>query len=202
MRPWVTILAALVLVTSAHAQSTGPPTYSVGDTWKRSNGLEITVIKVEENGVQMAGFLRTCPTCVYHFDKNLTILNATQADGKPLDVTQHGFIPLGSDWRFLDFPLEVKKTWRISPQGWFRGSPARYTVDFTVVAYEDVKTKAGTFKAYKIQQEWATITPLRGDPIRWSSVLWFAPDVKLSVKFTTTGRGETQDWELTSYGLK
>ena len=200
MRPWITALAALVFVTTAHAQSSGPPTFSVGDTWKRSNDLEITVVKVEENGVQIAGFLRTCPTCIYHFDKNLTILNVTQADGKPVDVTQHGFIPLGSDWKFLDFPLEVKKAWRISPQGWWRGSPARYTVDLKVMAYEDVKTKAGTFKVYKIQQEWVANT--RFGDFRWNSVLWFAPDVKLSVKFTTTGRGETQDWELTSFSLK
>ena len=198
MRWLVTILAVLMSVTTAHAQSSGPPSYSVGDTWKRSNGLEITVVKVEENGVQMTGFLASCPKCIVHFDKNLTILNITEADGKPVDVTQHSGLFLGSDWRFYDFPLEVKKTWRITPQGWFRGSPARYTIDITVLAFEDVKTKAGNFKAFKLQHEWVSNT--RFGDFRSTNLIWYVPEVKQAVKFTTTGTAPA--WELVSYNLK
>ena len=158
MRWLITVLAVLVLVTAAHAQSAGPPTYSVGDTWTRSHGAEPIVVKVDENGSEVKGFLLTCPTCIYQLDKNLTILNVVQADGKPVDPTAMWAVPLGPDWRKLDFPLEVKKTWRISPRGFFRGSPSIFTLDCTVVAYEDVTTKAGTFKSYKIQYEWAVKT--------------------------------------------
>lgn len=195
----VMTLAVLIFATTAHAQSHGSPTLSVGDTWKRSNDLEIKVVKVEEAGVEVAGALSTCPTCIYHLDRNLSILNVTHADGKPVDVTQHGFVPLGHDWRFYDFPLEVKKTWRFQPQGWFRGNVYRYTVDATVSAYEDVKTKAGRFKAYKIDYDWTVHTNF-GD-FRWTSVLWYAPDVKQSVKFTSTSR-TAQEWELVSYTVK
>jgi len=195
MRWLITVLAILAFATAALAQSAQPPSYSVGETWKRSNGLEITVVKVDENGVQMTGFLASCPKCLVHFDKNLTILNTTEPDGKPVDVTQHSALWLGPDWRFYDFPLEVKKTWRITPQGWFRGSPTRYTIDMTVLAYEDVKTKAGTFKAFKIQQEWVVHTQ-SGD-FRSTSLLWYAPEVKFAVKFTTTGTAPA--WELVSY---
>ncbi len=193
MRSLITVLAILAFATAAFAQSAGPPSHSVGDSWKRSNGLEITVVKADENGSQMTGLLSTCPKCITHFDKNLTILTITEPDGKPLDVTRHGFVPLGPDWRFLDFPLELKKTWRITPQGWFRGSPYRYTIDITVLAYEDVKTKAGTFKAFKLQQDWDV------GASRFTSLLWYAPDVKLSVKYTTTGTA--QPWEMVSYSL-
>lgn len=196
---WMMVLAVLAFVTTADAQSYGPPTHSVGDTWKRSNGLELTVVRVDENGVEMTGLLRTCPTCITRYSKNLTILDIVQADGKPLDVTQHGFLPIGSDWRFFDFPLELKKTWRFTPQGWFRGSSARYTVDATVVAFEDVKTKAGIFKAYKINYEWTVHTSF-GD-FRWNTQYWFAPDVKFGVKGTSTARG-VEDWELISYKVK
>ncbi len=198
MSYWTGILAVFLFATTAHAQSYGPPTYSVGDTWSRSNGLEIKVVRADENGFEMAGFLPTCQTCIYQMDKNLTILNVVHEDGKPLDVTQHGFIPLGSDWKFLDFPLEVKKRWRITPQGWFQGAPSRYTVNFWVTAYEDVKTKAGTFKAFKIDQNWTVHTQHR--PFSWNSTLWFAPEVKSSVKFTTTGGA--QEWELVSYTIR
>lgn len=203
MRLCVTVVALLVLVTTAHAQSYGPPTFAVGDTWKRSNGREIKVVKADETGIEATGYLQTCPTCVHRMDKNLTILEVVQADGKPIDVTQHRFVPLGSDWKLLDFPLEVKRTWRITPQGFFRGSPAKYTVESTVVAYEDVKTKAGTFKAYKIQQAW-TLYFRPQQVIRevsWTNVLWFAPDAKATVKFTSTNQN-TQDWEVVSYSLK
>lgn len=201
MHSWVVTGVLLMFAGTAHAQSYGPPTFAVGDTWKRSHGPTITVVKVEENAVQMAGPLLTCPTCIYHYDKNLTLLNVTEADGRPVDVTKHEFIPLGVDWKVLDFPLEVKKTWRFSPTGWFRGSPARYTVDVTVMAYEDVKTKAGTFKAYRINYEWTVHTQF-GD-FRWNNMWWFAPDVKSLVKFTTTSRArEAQDWELVSYTVK
>ncbi len=204
MRPCVTVVALLVLVTTAHAQSYGPPTYAVGDTWKRSNGREIKVVKADETGSEATGYLGTCPTCVQRMDKNLTILEVVQADGKPIDVTQHGFLPLGSDWKLLDFPLELKKTWRISPQGFFQGSVAKYTIESTVVAYEDVKTKAGTFKAYKIQGEWIwhrRVGAGGSRDIRWTNISWFAPDVKATVKFTSTNQN-LQDWELVSYSLK
>ena len=207
MRSLITVLAVLVLVTAAHAQSAGPPSYSVGDTWKRSHGAEPTVVKVDENGIEVKGLLLSCPTCIYRLDKNLTILDVVQSDGKPVDVTSMWGAPLGPDWRVFDFPLEVKKTWRISPTGFFRGNPQRYTVDCTVTAYEDVKTKAGTFKAYKIYYEWTA----ERFPQRWTTVSWFSPDVKAIVKFTTTFaspyRGfppspDSQNWELVSYSLK
>lgn len=203
MRWLITVLAILAFATDALAQSVGPPTFSVGDTWKRSHGAEPTVVKVDENGVEIKGVLLTCPTCIYQLDKNLTLLNVVQADGKPVDPSQMWGAPLGPDWKLYDFPLEVKKTWRISPTGFFRGSPQRYTADCTVVAYEDVKTKAGTFKAYKIHYEWSL--PLATSVIRWNSQLWYAPDVKVPVKFTTTSQSTSPDnraWELVSYSLK
>src|SRR5439155_3856251 len=105
----------LLLVQVAHAQSVNAPDLTVGDTWKRSHGLEVKVVKAEDNGYQITGLLLTCPTCIYHMDRNLTILNVTHEDGQALDVTKHGFIPLGSEWKFLDFPLEPEKRGRMTP---------------------------------------------------------------------------------------
>ena len=197
MRWLITVLAVFALVTAAHAQSAGPPKYSVGDTWTRSNGLTITVVKVDENGTVMSGVLSACPTCISHLNKNLEILNVTEADGKPVDVTRHEGVFLGPDWRFYYFPLEVKKTWSMAPQGWIRGSPARFNIDCGVEAYEDIKTKAGTFKAYRITYNWAR--PVGNTIARWTSQLWYAPEVKQAVKFQSSGTGS---WELVSYSLK
>src|SRR3990172_3310753 len=118
-----------------------------------------------------------------------------------LHLPLHGFIPLGGEWKFYDFPLEAKKTWRITPQGWFRGTPIKYTIDINVLAYEDVKTKAGTFKAFKIHRAW-TVHGRSGDS-RWTDETWFSPDVKFLVRFTTTSSAPgIQNFELVSYTVK
>ena len=200
MRLHVTAFAVILFVATAYAQSSGPPTYSVGDTWTFSTGLEIKVVKVDEDGGVMSGFFPACRTCLYHLDKNLVVLKVVDADGKPPDVTQLGFMPVGPDWKLYDFPLEVKKTWSISAQAFFRGQLRNYTVDCRVAAYEDVKTRAGTFKAYKVVRQWSTQQKLGGGG-SWTQTVWFAPDVKLGVKLTSTAAG-SQDAELVSYSVK
>ena len=47
MRLFLTVFAILLLVQVAHAQSVNAPDLTVGDTWKRSHGLEVKVVKVE-----------------------------------------------------------------------------------------------------------------------------------------------------------
>ena len=53
-----------VLVTAAHAQSAGPPTYTVGNAWKRSNGQEVSVVRVDDNGYTIKERLLDCATCL------------------------------------------------------------------------------------------------------------------------------------------
>ena len=90
----------------------------------------------------------------------------------------------------------MNRSWSTSGQGFFRNQPDRYNINFIVRGYEDVKTKAGTFKAYKIEQGWSN-----SYGSRWINTVWYAPEVKSVVKFTSTNTNNT-DWELTSYTLK
>lgn len=199
MRLFAGLLTWMALVTIVHAQSAPAPTYSVGDTWKRSNGQQLEVVKVGDKGYDLVGALTTCPTCVASLDNNSTMLAVTDSGGKPLDLTQHGFVPVGPGWKFFDYPLEPKKEWRISAQAFVRGSVFPYTVDSRVTAYEDVKTKAGTFKAYRIERQWSLHTA--GRTFDWTDTLWWAPAVKSSVKFTSRNPN-AQEWELESYTVK
>lgn len=84
----------------------------------------------------------------------------------------------------------------MSGQGFFRGQPNRFNVNLIVRSYDDVKTKAGTFKAYKIEQSWSD-----SYSNRWVNTVWYAPEVRNQVKVTTTNPNGTE-WELTSYSLK
>src|SRR6187455_2725850 len=59
-RALVIAVSFLSMVTAVHAQTTDPPAFSVGDTWKFSDGREVTVVKVDENGSALTGGLRDC----------------------------------------------------------------------------------------------------------------------------------------------
>ena len=68
-------------------------------------------------------------------------------------------------------------------------------------AYEDVATKAGTFKAFRVRRDFSEQETGRGRTETWSQTLWFAPEARTTVKFTTT-RPRVPEWELTSYTIK
>lgn len=201
MRAYVTAFTVLMFVGIAHAQSYGPPTYSVGDTWTiKEEGItrDIKVVAVDADGYSIEGAYSGCPTCRVHTDKNLRWLKILDANDKP--TTQATWVPLGTDWKFLDFPLEVGKKWRISSTGMVRGQfLTDYTVDCVVEAYEDIQTLAGTFKAFRVRRDWSASS--RGWRDAWHQVSWYAPDVKTVIKFTTSAKWG-KNWELVSYSLK
>jgi hypothetical protein len=192
-------IACLVLVTAtlASAQPAGPPTYAVGDTWTTTLD-EFRVVKVDDNSVVMVRLKSPCPTCTFVHDRELTLLQVLESDGKPTDVSKFGLLGIGM--KFYDFPLDVKKTWRIEAHGLFRGSNVPFIIDNTVSALEDVKTKAGTFKAYRVDRAW-TVRVHTGPSPTWKTTSWFAPEVKWPIKFESSARN-AQEWELVSYGPK
>jgi hypothetical protein len=192
------LVATLILTsaTLAHAQAYDRPKHTVGDTWTYTNGLVITVVQVtDDTEVQTRSSPQLpCPTCQYVIDKEGNLISVLTADGKPADVSTFGFLPIGM--RLNQFPLEPKKTWRVEAHGLFRGNHTPYVIDCTVGAIQDVKTKAGTFKAYRIDRSWL-IKVSGGQPPSWSDTVWVAPDVKGLVKFETGAR--VPGFELQSY---
>jgi hypothetical protein len=198
-------LALVIMVSDVGAQSLDVPIYSVGDTWTLKEGSgtrQIKVLKVEENGsTEMVGFLSQCPTCIVQLNRSLTILAVLDGGGKPADPTQIGFVPMGSSWQLYNFPLEPKKRWDFSASAFLRGSYANYEVSNRVDKMEDVKTPAGTFKAYRIVRELVAKGTMGRRDFTWQTVTWFAPDVKYIVKSTSTSPN-AQDTELLSYSVK
>lgn len=192
----------LVTVVAANSQTAGPPSWALGDTWKLSDGRELTIVKAGEAGYVRRGDLRDCPSCLVYFNKDALFTGEiTDADGKPVDVTKVRGAFFGPSWKFYDWPLEVKKKWSFSADGYFRAQSQRYDIDANVKAYEQVKTKAGTFQAFKIEYNWKIENPHFGWRANWTTTSWFAPEAKHAVKFATTAR-EGVEWELVSYTLK
>jgi len=208
MRLLLTVLVLVIVASSVDAQSFDAPTYSVGDTWtlkEGSSSREIKVLKVGDGGtVEMVGFLSQCPTCIVQLDRRLTIMGVLDGGGKPADPTQIGFVPMGSSWQLFNFPLEPKKRWDFTASAFSRGRSENYEVSSRVEGLEDVKTPAGTFKAYRIVRDIVLKggqAQARVQDLKWQTTTWFAPDVKYSVKSTSTNRN-AQDTELLSYSLK
>jgi hypothetical protein len=200
----LSLLSALVLVLlveQADAQTADPPVYSVGDEWKLSTGFARRVVKVEGDVTVFQGY-PNCPTCLVSVDKNLVLLKIDQENGQPADTGRLGFVPMGAEWKFWDFPLTVGKKWDFSGKGFFRNNRVNYSYANTLEGYEDVTTKAGTFKAFKVRRD-VTIQTMdsRGGRPSWTEMIWFAPAAKTAVKFTTTNANGTE-WELASYSVK
>jgi len=194
------LVASLILAsaTLAYAQAYDRPTHSVGDTWTYTNGLVAKVVKVTDGGEVQA---RTspqipCSTCQFVLDKEGTLLQVLTEDGKPADTSRFGFLPIGM--KLTQYPLEVKKTWHVEAYGQFRGDSVPYIIDCTVSDFRDVKTKAGTFKAFKIDRSWK-IRVAQGVPPTWNDAVWISPEVKGLVKVESGSRAPS--FELESYKI-
>jgi hypothetical protein len=201
------LLAALVLgflVGSAHAQSAGFPKYVVGDEWKLSNGEAWKVVKAEAEMVvlQRSGFAG-CPDCLYHYNNTGDLLKTERSDGAP-PAWISGMLPVGKGWKSYAYPIELKKEWRFTGTGLTQRGTVNFTADCRVEAYEDVTTKAGTFKAFRVSRQWRAIGSDIQNPsgFTWSDTVWFAPDTKTTVKYKSLNPRAPADWELTAYTVK
>jgi len=203
-------LAALTLAllpNPVHAQSSGPPTFSIGDEWTRSDGEVRRVVKITPDNVIVSGRLH-CPTCLTYYDKNLALIKVTQKNGAPVDasvgVGRIPFVPTGTEWKTFEFPLQPGKKWTSGAKGVVRNNVIIFSLVNTVEAYEDVTTKAGTFKAFRIRRDVSTSQPFnsqaRGGP-SWTTTEWYSPSAKAVVKWTSTNRN-LPGWELTALTVK
>ncbi len=201
-RAFFALVYILISTPAAWAQSAPAPTFSLGDRWvfRDANGTrERSVVKVDGESVWFKG--EFCETCIMQSERDhLSWLALLDADGKPVDVMKHGFVPI-SGWRTYDFPLEVGKKWQISATAFVRGTSRPYEIDSRVERYEAVTVAAGTFKAFKIVRDVSLKLTEFGRVIRWTDTVWYAPDAKIGVKYVTTRSGGS-DSELVSYSVK
>ena len=102
---------------------------------------------------------------------------------------------------FFDFPIFVGKKWdRMITGETMRLTTWNYLMSYRVVSFEEVKVPAGTFKAFKIEQNQKELAS-GGEAI---SYYWFSEEVKHVIKFkfgTSYGAWiiKSQDYGLTSY---
>jgi hypothetical protein len=190
------------------------PTWNVGDRWTFTRDGSIEVIKVDQSGYILKFSDKVCffESQGYNtilFDKSArNRINAIEGDKRKKYV-------MGLS-KVLDFPLSAGKQWMsaysttvITDVG-FRQS-RDYSENFRVLGWDDVKVRAGQFKALRVEY--------RRKAVGSSSVFgthaaeeiinqyWYSPSVKYFVKCEydkdwMVGEKEIFNWELTSFQSK
>jgi hypothetical protein len=172
----------------------GAPTYYVGDRWTFSNSLAVSVKSIDGNVLTFAGGYAGCFGCLYRGQGHR--LETFAPDGGVLDVSRHAFVQSAGEWIWWDFPLHVGKHWQFSGVAYLRGRAHHLTVVSRVWAYEDVSTKAGTFRAFKVGREYTYLNPDARFTV--NSIHWYAPSVKFLVKDEAT----FWNYELVDFSVK
>ena len=189
-------LLVTVIPSLAQAPVAEAPTFQVGDEWRYTDGTVFRILAVEGDLIVTTSLTyppqELCRDCRFYRDKNLTIIKVTDKNGKPEESEVVGF-------KTLDFPLQIGKQWTSNQKLKQRSSGRYLDYDntFKVEGYEEVQTKAGTFKAFKVTQK-------QERRPYWSGQLtfWYSPEVKAVVKRQVPSAQWQNDRELESYTLK
>lgn len=210
---WLTAAAILSVLcvssssTPGFAQAPGAeaPAYTVGDHWRFSYG-PVKIVAIEGDlVVREVPANKQCKDCRYYSDGQSVLVKVTNADGSEAKHPLIGF-------RALDFPLSVGKEWTYSATFFNEAAnvmvPLKHT--FRVLAFEDVQTKAGPLKAFKIfhsrELQHPRSSRQQQQPSWGTALYWYSPEAKAIVKrkIVSTGavRNFGNEYELESFSLK
>ena len=204
--PPVVLLAVLVVSMGlAGCESSGVsrtvqigerPTWNAGDSWtyrgRGPSGTFNVTRKVLREGVfeGREAYEVDAGGTHYWYTKQLGSLART----KGVETTRRARPP--EDWQW---PIQVGKQWS-AIVAWIDRTDTQqqtYTLTsvWTVEAYEEVKTPAGTFKAFKVTR--------REIESGASQELWYSPEVKswIKIRGANTADGNYEE-ELTSFTLR
>jgi hypothetical protein len=193
----------------AYSQDATRPTHKVGDKWlvERFDLWKKEVTSSRESRVaEISASSLTIELKDAVSGKVTTVI--TDLDGNTLEFEGRKF---DSPVMAYSFPLAIGKKWKFK----FGGPNSARNGTFTeeraceVLAFEDVVTKPGTFKAYKIKCDGAyTNTDVVN---RWSgqtfSTRWYSPEVRNFVKHEYKDTGPRGLWnqyvdQLVSFELQ
>ena len=206
------LFTILWLSLQAYPQVAERPDYKVGDKWVVER---FDLWKNEVTGSRewsIAQISAASMTQEFRDPASGAVLRRMMdLDGNPLQIAGRRFDP---NYPLYSFPLSVGKKWssKLSYPGLDGNGTVTEERACEVLALEDVVTKAGAFKAYKIRCDGEfriahtfVLRPLVGQSF---SIDWFSPEVKRSVKleFSRTqprgGWGDRYVDEVVSFELQ
>ena len=179
------------------------PVLNVGDSWRfrdeYGKELKYKVARVESKSYVIEG---PDEGELYAYDKStMDIKGQIDNEGRAIQVSRPPEL-------YIDYPLYIGKKWKqtytllpIHSKRTGTGSDSTILREYKCVSLEDVKVKAGTFKAAKIKYKSTNVTGgASGDG--W---LWYSPEVKRIIKAVFHGSYFTRlvsNYELVSFNLR
>lgn len=201
-------LCFLYLLPAANAADRVPANYSgpvadvplvkAGQTWTYviSDGRDYTVTMFEvspDNKTLLTSAFPNypdCNKCRTRMDRNGEILEVLGENGKPLREYDYA-----KGWKPLSFPIYVGKKWKFRADWLVGNRVVSYYSNRKVAAFERVTMPAGTFDAFRIE-EYLTTSDWSG-----SATYWYAPEVGVVVKNTTSWPNPSGNFQLKSFTL-
>jgi hypothetical protein len=186
------------LHTLAAAQSAAKPVYKIGDSWEWINSATLTKLQTGKTRLE-----------VVEVGENIKLRSADEASATVVWDETGRFLSnqkSGTSFTYLtpaQWPLEVgKKSTREYTWTNQYGSKGKTTEDVEVLAYEDVTTPAGTFKAFKIQFSGYFTNFSRNSNGPQKRTLWYVPELKVPVKSMYEDTFDKTTSELSSFKVK
>jgi hypothetical protein len=187
------------------------PVWNVGDKWTFTGDGSVEVIKSDQNGYILKFSEKKCilesQGCNTILFQKSTLNRIYAVEGDKRKKYVKGLS------KVLDFPLSSGKQWKTgysSIVGTYHQTYLDYSEFFKVLGWEEVKIRAGIFKALKIEYKRVlsgSSSVSVGSGQEFINQYWYSPDVKYFVKYQYD-KGwlkedkEIFDWELTSFQLK
>jgi len=189
------------------------PTWNVGDKWVFTGDGRVEVVKVDPKGYILKFSEEKCifetQGCMTVFFQKPSLNRANFLEGDKQKKYTRAYKKL------LDFPLSIGKQWKdaYSTSAIMGPHAGRNSFDFSenfsAFGWEDVQTRAGKFKALKLEykRKQTGSTTGWGNDEEIINRYWYSPEVKYFVKCQydkdwMKGFKEMFNWELTSFQLK
>jgi hypothetical protein len=188
------VLTGLVIVGVRAQEKCEAPILNVGDEWSYKNSRDEQwkqKVLAIENGVYLIQYGKE----IRGFDmKTMNLIFLINGEKREKFT--------GSRGQVLNFPMFIGKKWTkiVSlAYAYTQWQKEGFLEQYSVSAFEDIQTEAGTFRAFRIeyrQQRMAT----------WGDyaigTYWYAPEVKTIVKRVEKKAGNMPSMELVAYKVQ
>ncbi len=176
------------------------PSWNIGDKWVVGEDTLITVASADESSYSLKYTMGGRDSFLIYEKPSLNRI-FYMAREKRIRYE-------GRNRKLFNFPFEIGKSWQdkyvVKPTS-LGAQEATYLETFTPLGWEDMETRAGKFKAIKIEYKQERVGQAAGQPKEGKVFYWYSPDVKYMLKCQFEKSDywdETSDWELTNFKLK
>jgi len=182
------------------------PIWNVGDRWVFTQGIKVGVIGADENN-----YVVEYPNQTVLYAKSTLNRVYSLQGGEKRESSKESLR------RLFDFPLTIGKNWKdtylaqlkwediytAKPGSFSLGDETQMFESYKVIRWEDVKIRAGSFKAIKVEYKRKRRTSASGmrEGRMW---YWYSPEVKnlIKVQYDKSQMWSKEtNWKLISFQL-